>query len=95
MRTSITFLFAILFITAIYARGNMRIQYGDYITRVSGTSGRVAIVCIGGSGNYNYNFNRLPAGWTSNSNIINIPRINTISGQSFNIDVQVRDARTG
>ena len=95
MRTAIAILFAFLFITGIYAQGNMRLQFGDYISRVSGTSGRVSVVCVGGSGNYNYQFNRLPAGWTSSSNIINIPRINTISGQSFNIGIQVRDVRTG
>ena len=87
MRNIITLaLVAILAISSVYA-GGMQLQLGSSVARSRGTSGSFAIVCSGGSGNYEYNFNGLPAGWTQNNNYITVPSINYVNGQTFNIGV--------
>lgn len=94
MKGITTLLLAILIFNCAYA-GGMQLQFGTYVARAIGTSGRISIVCTGGSGSYNYQFNRLPAGWSASANTITVPGINTISGQSYNLDIQIRDSRTG
>lgn len=80
MKGTTVLLFAFLAITTVFARGNMQLQFGSYVARAVGTAGRVSVVCTGGSGDYNYQFTSLPAGWSANGNILTIPDINSIRG---------------
>ena len=91
---NIAILFVVLALTGVYA-GNMQLQFGSYVARAVGTSGRFQLTCTGGSGNYQYSFSNLPAGWTVNGNIITVPNINSIQGQTFGVNAQVVDGSTG
>lgn len=95
MKGTTALLFALLAISAVLAGNNMQLQFGSYVARAVGTSGRFSVICTGGSGNYNYQFSSLPAGWSSNGNVITVPNINAVSGQTFTITLSVRDGRTG
>lgn len=85
---------ALLAISAVNA-GGMQLQFGSAVARAVGASGSFAIVCSGGSGNYDYSFSGLPTGWSHSGNYINVPAISLMSGQSYTISVEVTDRVTG
>lgn len=76
-------------------QNNMRLQFGSYVARAVGTAGRLTLYCTGGSGNYQFQINSGPSSWNYNNNVVTIPRIMQYQGQSFSIDLTIKDVRTG
>lgn len=53
-------------------------------------NGRVSLDCSGGSGSYRFEITNLPAGWTAENNVINVPNIVNVNGD-FVVGVRVTD----
>lgn len=81
MKGATLLLLAILAMTSVFAGNNLQLIHHNVVARAHGTDGRVQVHCNGGSGQYSYQFNGLPQGWSAAGNTISIPNINNISGQ--------------
>lgn len=80
-----------LLVLASSGYGPLQFQFGNTLARLVNNQGYISISCTGGSGNYNYNFSNLPAGWSQSGNNLVIPNIAGLRG-AYAIRARVQDS---
>lgn len=86
---AIIFVFALLVLTN--ASSQLQFQFGNSLARLVNNQGYVPINCVGGTGQYSYNFEGLPLGWSYTGNNLIIPNVQNVRG-AYSIRARVTDS---